>query len=168
MSADVQQQSAAAARPVFKMNPDFWQQARGPPTMPPGPNLGQPPNGGGGGGNGNGGGGGNGGGNVTPSTATGGPTPPGPGSGPICLNNTPNNTGVNNNQNQPPGGGNGSGGGSSTPPDSKMMMTTTEKIVNEIQIQNHTSRSNSAINDRTLEECWSTLQRVSWHLFRCV
>lgn len=32
------------------------------------------------------------------------------------------------------------------------------------------TRSNNAssINERTLEECWSTLQRVSWHLFRCV
>ena len=114
MSADVQQQSV---RSVFKMNPDFWQQARGPPSIPPGLNLGQPPAGGGGGG-GSGGGG-------TPSTATGGPTPPGGGGG---LNNTPNNTGVNNNQ---AGGGNGGGGGSTTP-DSKMM---TEKLVNELQVR---------------------------------
>ncbi|XP_021939242.1 zinc finger protein 384-like isoform X1 [Zootermopsis nevadensis] len=141
MSADVQQQSV---RSVFKMNPDFWQQARGPPSMPPGPNLGQPPTGGGGGGVGNG----------TTATATGIPTPPGAGGG---LNNAPNNTGVNNNQG---GGGNGGSGGGSTTPDSKMM---TEKLVNELQ-----SRSNSTISDRTLEECWSTLQRVSWHLFRCI
>ena len=31
------------------------------------------------------------------------------------------------------------------------------------------SRSNSAISNQTLEECWSTLQRVSWHLMKqCV
>jgi hypothetical protein len=113
MSADVQQQSV---RSVFKMNTDFWQQARGPPSMPPGPNLGQPPTGGGGGGG-------------TPGTATGGPTPPGAGGG---LNNTPNNTGVNNNQG---GGGNGVAGGGSTTPDSKMM---TEKLVNELQVRGAT------------------------------
>jgi hypothetical protein len=112
MSADVQQQSA---RSVFKMNPDFWQQARGPPSMPPGPNLGQPPTGGGGGGGGGG----------TQGAATGGPTPPGAAGG---LNNTQNNTVVNNNQG---GGGNGGAGGGSSTPDSKMM---TEKLVNELQV----------------------------------
>ncbi|CAF4924007.1 unnamed protein product [Pieris macdunnoughi] len=30
------------------------------------------------------------------------------------------------------------------------------------------ARSGQAISERTLEECWSTLQRVSWHLFQCV
>lgn len=123
MSADVQQQSA---RSVFKMNPDFWQQARGPPSMPPGPNLGQPPNGGGGGGGGGG----------TPATATGVPTPPGVGGG---LNNTPNNTGVNNNQG---GGGNGGAGGGSTTPDSKMM---TEKLVNELQVSGSARMSSSRL-----------------------
>ncbi|XP_039285489.1 uncharacterized protein LOC111043827 [Nilaparvata lugens] len=40
--------------------------------------------------------------------------------------------------------------------DPKMMMT--EKLVNELQ-----NRSNSVISDRTLEECWSTLQRIFMH-----
>lgn len=30
------------------------------------------------------------------------------------------------------------------------------------------ARSGQSISERTLEECWSTLQRVSWHLFQCV
>ncbi|KAH9628947.1 hypothetical protein HF086_006316, partial [Spodoptera exigua] len=30
------------------------------------------------------------------------------------------------------------------------------------------ARSGQTISERTLEECWSTLQRVSWHLFQCV
>ncbi|VVC43758.1 Hypothetical protein CINCED_3A015344 [Cinara cedri] len=41
--------------------------------------------------------------------------------------------------------------------DPKMM---TEKLVSELQ--------NRSISDRTLEECWSTLQRVSWNVFRSV
>jgi len=36
------------------------------------------------------------------------------------------------------------------------------------QLQLSRSSSAAAISERTLEECWSTLQRVSWHLFRCV
>ncbi|CAK1546660.1 unnamed protein product [Leptosia nina] len=47
-------------------------------------------------------------------------------------------------------------------PDHKIM---TEKLVSEIQQQ---ARSGQSISERTLEECWSTLQRVSWHLFQCV
>ncbi|KPI99584.1 hypothetical protein RR46_01273 [Papilio xuthus] len=30
------------------------------------------------------------------------------------------------------------------------------------------ARPGQSISERTLEECWSTLQRVSWHLFQCV
>ncbi|XP_038219267.1 zinc finger and BTB domain-containing protein 45-like isoform X13 [Zerene cesonia] len=30
------------------------------------------------------------------------------------------------------------------------------------------ARSGQSISERTLEECWSTLQRVSWHLFQCI
>ncbi|XP_065173226.1 zinc finger protein 135-like isoform X8 [Atheta coriaria] len=46
----------------------------------------------------------------------------------------------------------------------KMM---TEKIVNELQLAdfNQLQRNSSAISERTLEECWTTLQRVSWLLF---
>ncbi|KAI5713317.1 hypothetical protein M8J76_007259 [Diaphorina citri] len=44
--------------------------------------------------------------------------------------------------------------------DPKLM---TEKLVSELQ-----NRSNSVISDRTLEECWTTLQRVSWDVFRSV
>ncbi|XP_037045534.1 uncharacterized protein LOC119080990 isoform X3 [Bradysia coprophila] len=55
-------------------------------------------------------------------------------------------------------------GGSSTP-DNKM---NTEKLVNEFQLQMSRPNSAAAISERTLEECWSTLQRVSWHLFRCI
>ncbi|XP_055714630.1 zinc finger protein 384 isoform X4 [Phlebotomus papatasi] len=55
-------------------------------------------------------------------------------------------------------------GGSGTP-DTK---PTTEKLVNEFQQQLTRSNSAATISERTLEECWSTLQRVSWHLFRCI
>ncbi|XP_049824673.1 histone-lysine N-methyltransferase PRDM9 isoform X4 [Aethina tumida] len=49
----------------------------------------------------------------------------------------------------------------------------TEKIVNELQLLsqitlpdfNQLQRNSSAISERTLEECWTTLQRVSWLLF---
>ncbi|XP_066995459.1 uncharacterized protein [Anabrus simplex] len=150
MSAEVQQQSARA---VFRMNPDFWQQARGPPALPPAPNLGHSSAAVGNAASGNG------------AAAGAGPGPTqgaGPGAGATGGNNGPT-PGVNNDPSNQlvnvPGGGGGGGGPAS--PDSKMM---TEKLVNELQL----SRSNSAISDRTLEECWSTLQRVSWHLFRCI
>ncbi|XP_051862188.1 uncharacterized protein LOC117573148 isoform X3 [Drosophila albomicans] len=55
-------------------------------------------------------------------------------------------------------------GGCSTP-DIKF---SNEKLANEIQLQLSRSSSAAAISERTLEECWSTLQRVSWHLFRCL
>lgn len=38
----------------------------------------------------------------------------------------------------------------------------------QLQLSRPNSASAAAISERTLEECWSTLQRVSWHLFRCV
>ncbi|XP_038219269.1 zinc finger protein 8-like isoform X15 [Zerene cesonia] len=68
-------------------------------------------------------------------------------------------------------------------PDHKIMA---EKLVSEIQQQQSPSadstmserslvpfalqqaRSGQSISERTLEECWSTLQRVSWHLFQCI
>ncbi|KAH8314800.1 hypothetical protein KR059_010610 [Drosophila kikkawai] len=55
-------------------------------------------------------------------------------------------------------------GGSSTPE----MKFNKDKMANDIQLQLSRSSSAAAISERTLEECWSTLQRVSWHLFRCV
>nr|XP_032290103.1 GATA zinc finger domain-containing protein 10 isoform X9 [Drosophila virilis] len=55
-------------------------------------------------------------------------------------------------------------GGSSTPD----IKYNNEKLANEIQLQLSRSSSAAAISERTLEECWSTLQRVSWHLFRCL
>ncbi|XP_044573632.1 hypermethylated in cancer 2 protein isoform X3 [Drosophila ananassae] len=55
--------------------------------------------------------------------------------------------------------------GSSSTPEIKY---NNEKMTNEIQLQLSRSSSAAAISERTLEECWSTLQRVSWHLFRCL
>ncbi|XP_039233058.1 uncharacterized protein LOC6523723 isoform X4 [Drosophila yakuba] len=55
--------------------------------------------------------------------------------------------------------------GGSTTPDIKY---NNDKMTNEIQLQLSRSSSAAAISERTLEECWSTLQRVSWHLFRCL
>ncbi|BFG06765.1 uncharacterized protein DMAD_13667 [Drosophila madeirensis] len=55
-------------------------------------------------------------------------------------------------------------GGSSTPE----IKYNNDKMANEIQLQLSRSSSAAAISERTLEECWSTLQRVSWHLFRCL
>ncbi|XP_050742995.1 uncharacterized protein LOC108035799 isoform X3 [Drosophila biarmipes] len=55
--------------------------------------------------------------------------------------------------------------GGTTTPDIKY---SNDKMANEIQLQLSRSSSAAAISERTLEECWSTLQRVSWHLFRCL
>ncbi|OWR45070.1 hypothetical protein KGM_208603 [Danaus plexippus plexippus] len=40
-------------------------------------------------------------------------------------------------------------------------------VLNSLNIDQQ-ARSGQSISERTLEECWSTLQRVSWHLFQCV
>ncbi|XP_037950497.1 zinc finger protein 236 isoform X2 [Teleopsis dalmanni] len=50
--------------------------------------------------------------------------------------------------------------GSSSTPDIKF---NSEKLVNEIQLQLSRSNSTAAISERTLEECWSTLQRLFMH-----
>ncbi|KAH8418158.1 hypothetical protein KR009_006698, partial [Drosophila setifemur] len=50
-------------------------------------------------------------------------------------------------------------GGSSTPE----MKYNTEKIATDIQLQLSRSSSAAAISERTLEECWSTLQRLFMH-----
>ncbi|XP_066144830.1 uncharacterized protein dati isoform X12 [Euwallacea fornicatus] len=59
--------------------------------------------------------------------------------------------------------------GSGTHSPDKLM---TEKIVNELQLLSQLTlpdfqlqRNSSTISERTLEECWTTLQRVSWLLF---
>ncbi|XP_030566652.1 uncharacterized protein LOC115766780 [Drosophila novamexicana] len=50
-------------------------------------------------------------------------------------------------------------GGSSTPD----IKYNNEKMANEIQLQLSRSSSAAAISERTLEECWSTLQRLFMH-----
>ncbi|XP_043069267.1 uncharacterized protein dati isoform X1 [Drosophila bipectinata] len=50
-------------------------------------------------------------------------------------------------------------GGSSTPE----IKYNNEKMANEIQLQLSRSSSAAAISERTLEECWSTLQRLFMH-----
>ncbi|XP_020718134.2 uncharacterized protein LOC101462023 [Ceratitis capitata] len=50
--------------------------------------------------------------------------------------------------------------GDSSAPDTKY---NSEKLVNEIQLQLSRSTSAAAISERTLEECWSTLQRLFMH-----
>ncbi|ALC48125.1 Lin29, partial [Drosophila busckii] len=50
--------------------------------------------------------------------------------------------------------------GSSSTPDIKY---SNEKLANEIQLQLSRSSSAAAISERTLEECWSTLQRLFMH-----
>ncbi|XP_063705290.1 uncharacterized protein LOC134834510 isoform X2 [Culicoides brevitarsis] len=79
------------------------------------------------------------------------------------ANNTNNNlnnqqSSVNNNNNPPQPPQSATPGGSSTP-DIKM---SAEKLVNEFQ-QLTRSNNASSINERTLEECWSTLQRIFMH-----
>lgn len=50
---------------------------------------------------------------------------------------------------------------------SKSMCCVRFKMISFLYKQQQ-ARSGQSISERTLEECWSTLQRVSWHLFQCV
>ncbi|GLV38260.1 hypothetical protein CBL_12908 [Carabus blaptoides fortunei] len=54
------------------------------------------------------------------------------------------------------------------PPQNMAQNLTSTSAQNSPQQLQNRSASTSAINERTLEECWSTLQRVSWHIFQCV